>query len=64
MTTTSAQQDYTAIGVLAGQLQSSVRQIERAAEQAGIAPALRLNHVPYFDGTQVETLRQALTRKP
>jgi hypothetical protein len=59
----SAEKDFVAIGVLAGEMHHSVRSIEQAAERLGLAPAMRLNRVPHFDGAQVETLRAELSKE-
>jgi len=60
--TTDAKHDLVAIGVLAGEMRASVRQIEAAAEALHMAPAWRLNRVPHFNGAQVERLRIELSR--
>ena len=56
MQTVQATHDYTSIGQLAALLQKPVRAIERAAAELELQPAIRLNHVPYFHGEQVELL--------
>jgi hypothetical protein len=60
MTTTKAECDLLSIGTLASHLHVTVRAIEHAAEQLGIAPAWRLNLIPHFDGAQAEAIRQHL----
>lgn len=57
-----ATRDFISIGQLAAHLQRSVRQIERAAADLDILPALRLNMVPHFDGEQVKRLTDELRR--
>lgn len=57
-----SKQDFFSIGQLAAHLQASVRQIEAAAERAGLQPALRLNMVPHWNGDQVEILRAQLNK--
>ena len=54
--TIDAQHDLVSIGCLASRVQRSVREIERTSERLGIVAAYRINHVPHFDGRQVERL--------
>jgi hypothetical protein len=58
--TVTSEKDLVAIGVLAARLQRSVRVIEAACLELNIAPALRINYVPHFDGEQVELLTERL----
>ena len=58
--TVDADRDLVAIGVLAARLQRSVRAIEAAAIELNIMPALRINFVPHYDGTQVERLTERM----
>jgi hypothetical protein len=60
MQSIEATRDFTSIGQLAAHIQRPVRAIETAAIDLGIVPAIRLNHVPYFDGRQVERLTESL----
>ena len=58
--------DYVSIGQLAAHLRCSMRDIERAATELQMVPALRLNFVPHFDAEQVERLKErlALFKRP
>lgn len=58
MPTTEATHDYRSLGHLCSELQVSFRKIEKAATELGIAPAIRLNGIVYFDGEQTERLTQ------
>jgi hypothetical protein len=58
--TTLPTNDLTAIGILASDLRVTVREIERAADQIGVAPALMLNRIAHFDGDQVAAIVQFL----
>lgn len=60
--TVASEKDYQSIGQLASTLRVTVRAIERAADQLGISPALRLNLIPHFDGEQVARLTDHLRR--
>jgi len=62
MMTVESKQDFFSIGQLAAHLQSTVRQIEAAAERAGLQPSLRLNMVPHWNADQVEAIRAELKR--
>jgi hypothetical protein len=58
--TATSEKDLVAIGMLAARLQRSVRVIEAACLELNIAPAMRINFVPHFDGKQVELLTARL----
>lgn len=62
MTNIPATRDLTAIGVLCQRLQRSFRDIEAAAERAGICPALRINGVWHFDADQEQKIREQLNK--
>ena len=62
MTTVSADRDLLSIGMLASHVQRSVKAIEQAATAANIAPAMRVNGVPYFNADQVERLTEAVSK--
>lgn len=64
MTTVSSECDFYSIGQLAAHLQRSVRQIEETATMLNISPAMRLNGVPHFNGTQVEEIICQLKDEP
>lgn len=57
--TPAATQDFYSIGHLAGMLQRSTRAIERLANKLKITPAMRVNGVAHFDGSQVERIAGA-----
>ncbi len=61
MITTPAK-DLISIGILSCDLQVTVREIERAADELGIEPALSLNRIAHFDGEQIERLGMHLRR--
>jgi hypothetical protein len=63
MPTVKATHDFVSIGQLAAHLQKTVRVIERAAIDLEIAPAMRLNLVPYFSAEQIERLTAHLSTK-
>jgi hypothetical protein len=58
--TVASEKDFVSIGQLAAHAQKPVRDIEQAAEDLQLQPALRLNSVPYFSGDQVERLTKHL----
>ena len=51
-----AQQEYHSTGHLCQLLQRSPREVSRAAEEMGIAPALKLNGIGHYDADQTESL--------
>jgi len=57
-----AERDFVAIGQLASRIGKPVRDIERAATELNLHPAMRVNFVPFFDGRQVERLTKALNK--
>ena len=59
--TVTADRDIVSIGQFACRVQCSVRVIEAAADALGVAPAYRINGVPYFDGEQAEKLTAHLS---
>jgi len=56
--TTLPKFDILAVGHLACRLRCGVHVLVRAAEQAGIEPAVRINDVPYFRASDVELLEE------
>jgi len=56
------ERDLLSIGRVAELLQASPREIERAAEVAGIEVALRIDGRPYFLDSNVARLRSVLSR--
>jgi hypothetical protein len=62
MGTVQATHDFYSIGQLAAHLQKPVRAIEHAATQLKLAPAMRLNGIPHFDGEQVQQLTEQLSK--
>lgn len=60
MGTITPAHDFVSIGQLAAHTQRSVRAIEAAADALKLAPALRLNGIPHFNGEQVERLTEQL----
>jgi hypothetical protein len=52
--------DFVSIGTLASQLRVTVRSIENTADRLHISPALRINLIPHFDGTQCEQIASAV----
>ncbi len=52
--------DLLSIGVAAGHLGATVRELEALADRLGIQPSLRINLVVHFNADQVEQLRDAL----
>lgn len=57
---TTPQNDLVAIGVLAQQLQQSVRTIEAVCVALNLPPAMRVNYVPFFDAEQVNRIAARL----
>ncbi len=48
--------DITAIGILAGQIQTPVRQLSDVAEHLGIVPTAHINGIPHYSRQDVERI--------
>ncbi len=59
---TTAEREYTSIGILATHVGRPVRAIEQAAAELRLQPAMVINGVAYFAAPQVAQLTVALNR--
>ena len=54
------QSDLRSIGILCQDFQTTFHRIQKAIAAADIAPALKLNGVPYFSPPQIELIHEQL----
>lgn len=63
MMTANPQHDLLSLGKVCELLQQTPRQIELAAQRAGIVPDWRINSVPHFNAEQVEAIAQQFRKQ-